>query len=317
MSKINETKDVLSATQTGFNLVRQIGDILDVFRPYKPEVKRFRIDYLTQSSEIKYLLHIPSGIRRRTHRKIEFPATTGFIIDEVLDLDEIQILDVDYDSIGKKWILNTSDFPNSESYMITLKGKLSQDFIERLVKINCANNPTKNGDNDCYWIHSALKDVSILERIWDELDIDRINADVRIGVERYFSSAIPKEIKNKFEIQKELLYAISHGARNIEGLKQRYRTASRKTSISPSHLVDLFMGLVTGDFFSAFVTVDEPFTLGSIDPHKKITELLPERVQVAVLTDLNLKNPAVKGNLTFERKRYIDSVSESVKEIGD
>ncbi len=315
MENVKNTKDVLSTLQTGTTLAKQINELLEVFRPYKPEVKRFRIDHMDRSSEIKYLLQIPSGLQRKTHRKVELPATTGFRIDEVLDLDKIELLDVKYDSSEKKWLFNANDFPNSESFMVTLKGQVSQDFLDRLVSVKCAHNPTRDGDNDCYWIHSALKDVSILERIWDELDVDRVNADIRIGVERFFSSSIPKAIKDKFEIQRELLYAISHGQRNIQGLQMRYRRASRKATISPSDLVDVFMKLVSGEYFSGYVKVDDPFRLGSIEPLKQITSLIPDRVKVAVLSDINLKTPAVKGQLTFERQRFVDTVTESVEDF--
>ena len=315
MEKIQSIGDVLSTVQTGAGLAKQIDDIFDAFRPFKPEVRRFRINYLDRSSEIKYLLHIPSGVKRKTHRKVELPATTGFRIDEVIDLDTTDLLNIAFDSEGKKWVVSANDLPESEKFLVTLKGKVSQEFLDRLVSVKCATNPTRKKDLDCYWIHSALKDVSVFEKIWDELDIERVNTDVRIGVERYFSSAIPHQIKKRIQAQKKLLDAIAQGQRNIEGLKLRYRQSVRKTRVSPSDLLDLMMRLVSGDFFSDFVGLDAPFVLASIQPQKELTSIVPERVKIDVLSDLNYKSPAAKGNLTFERRRYVDKISETIDEF--
>lgn len=315
MEGIKSTNDILSTVQTGVGLIKQIDEVLNVFRPFRPEVRRFRINYLDRSSEIKYLLHIPAGVKRKTHRKVELPATTGFRIDEVLDLDTTDLLNIAFNSEGRKWIFNANDFPGSERFMVTLKGRVSPEFLDHLVSVKCAVNPTRLGENDCYWIHSALKDVSILERIWNELDIERVNADVRIGVERHFTSAIPHEIKERLKVQKRLLDAIERGKRNIEMLKYEYRRAMKRTTVSPSDLLDLIMKLVSGGYFSDFIQLDAPFFLGSIEPHKQLTSIVPERVKIGVLSDLNFRLPAAKGQLAFERKRYVDAISAAIKEF--
>ena len=315
MREIKNAGEILSTARTGAGLVKQIEDILKAFRPFKPEVRRFRINYLDRSSEIKYFLKIPTGIGRKTHRKVELPATTGFRIDEVLDLDTTDLVNITFDSEGRKWVFNANDFPDSERFMVTLKGHVSPEFLNRLVAVNCAANPTRRDNVDCYWIHSALKDVSILERIWDELDIEKVNVDVRIGVERYFSSAIPNEIKRRLEIQKKLLDAIAHGQRNINILQYEYRRAVRRTRVSPADLYNIFMKLVSGEFFSEFVRLDDPFMLGTIEPQKQLTSIIPEKVKVGVLSDLNFRLPAVKGQLTFERERYVDAVKTAIEEF--
>ena len=315
MEKMKSVDDILSTIQTGAGLVRQIDEVLNVFRPFKPEVRRFRIDHLDRSSEIKYLLHIPTGRKRKTHRKVELPATTGFRIDEVLDLDTTDLLNITFDSEGKRWIFNANDFPDSERFMVTLKGRVTLEFLNRLVSVKCAVNPTRRGESDCYWIHSVLKDVSILERIWDELDVERVDADVRIGVERYFSSAIPHEIEERFKSRKRLLSAIAQGRRNIGILRYEYRRAVRKAGISPADLLDLFMRLVSGEFFSDFIGLSDQFVLGSIEPQRQMTSIVPEKVKIGVLSDLNFQSPAAKGELTFERKRYVDAVSTAVEEF--
>jgi hypothetical protein len=315
LNEIKNVSDILSAIKTGASLVDQIDGVFNAFRPFKPEVRRFRINYLDRSSEIKYLLHIPAGLKRKSHRRVELPATSGFSIDEVLDLDTTELVNVNYDSEGRKWVFNAKEFPDSERFMATLKGRVSPEFLNSLVSVKCAVNPTRRVGTDCYWIHSALKDVSILENIWDELDVERVNADIRIGVERYFSSSIPHEIKERIKIQKALLDAIAQGQRNIQKLEYRYRQSVMKTKVSPADLLDLLNRLVSGDFFSSFVTLDAPFFFGSIEPQKQLTSIIPEKVQVGVLTDLNFKLPAAKGELAFERSRYVDAISTAIEKF--
>lgn len=312
---ISTAGSAILTAQNAVGLVKHVDEVLNVFRPYKPEVRRFRIDYLTRTSEIKYLLTIPPGVKRRTHGTIELPATTGFKIDEVLDMDTTNLLAVRYDAQGAKWVFKANDFPDSIRFLVTTRGVIAQDFLNRLVGVNCAANPTRRDECDCYWIHSALKDVSILQKIWDELDIEHVNVDVRIGVERFFNQAIPEPVKKKLEIQRDLLMAIQLGQRNIEGLKSRYRHAATKTNISPSELIDVMMKLVSGEFFSEFVNLDKPFELGSIEPHRELTSIIPERVKVGVLTDLNLDLPVAKGELKFKRKDFTQAVTTSIETL--
>ena len=314
MAGIEDIQKALNAAETSAGLVRQIADILDIFRPYKPEIRKFRIDYTEKSSEIKYLLQMPSGIRRQTHRTVELPVRTGFRIDEVLDLDTTEMLDIEFDIAGNKWIANTSKFPESERFLVTLKGTVSDQFLNRLVSVDCAADPTCREEDDYYWIHSALKDVSILEKLWHELNIDRVYTDVRIGVDRFFSSAIPKDISERFEAQSRLLNAIASRQRNIEYLKLDYRKRQGQSRISASELVDIFTKMVSGNFFRSYIQIDKPFNVGSIEPFRQFTSMVPERVRVGVLTDLDFKMPAAKGNLRFERKKYQESVNDMIEE---
>lgn len=314
MTSIDDIQKALNAADTSAGLVRQIDDILDVFRPYQPEIRKFRIDYSDKSSEIKYLLQMPSGRRRLTHRKVELPATTGYRIDEVLDLDTTEMLEIDFDINGKKWVVNTNKFPESERFLVTLKGFVSDQFVNRLVSVDCAANPTRRKEDDLYWIHAALKDVSILEKLWHELNIDKVNMDVRIGVDRFFSSAIPKEISERFKVQSKLLNAIASGQRDLGMLRYEYRKRRAESRISASELVELFTKMVSGDFFRNYIQVDSPFNLGYIEPFRKFTSLIPERVKVGVLTNLDFKMPAAKGNLIFERRKYGDSVNDMMDE---
>jgi len=304
------------ALKTGVTIAKQLDDISKGLRPFRPEVKSFRIDYIEKTSEVKYLLLIPSGVRRTIKRKAEIPAISGFRVYEMWDLDTLERVDSSWSSEGGKWVFDPKKLPNSERYALTLKGKISTDFLNQLVSVKAAENPCREKGIDKYWIHSALKDVSILERIWDELNVERVNMDVKVGVERFFASAIPSAVKQRLETTRELLGAIASGDRNREQrLKMKYKTLQRIARISPAALYDLILKLVSGDFFVDFVGVDEPFMIGNIEPSKKLDVMIPKKVKVGVQTNLNFKMPVAKGNMKFERKNYIDSITDKINEF--
>lgn len=306
----------MSGIESGAKILKELEKVSKKLKPFKPEIKSFRINYIEKNSEIKYFLLIPRGVRRRIRKKVEIPIASGFWVDEMWDLDKLEKVNFSWEFKNNKWTLLVNRLPSSERYWLTLKGNVSPSFLDRLVNVKAAENPSRKKGDDVYWMHSALKDVSILEKIWSELNIDQVSADIRIGVERFFTSAIPNAIKHRLQLTKELLDAIGRGDRQREQkLKYRYRLSRTQTPISPQEIYNLILRLVSGDFFSSYVRVDDPFRLGSIEPTQHFAVLIPKKVKVGVHTDLSFKMPVAKGNLSFKRKKYIDSVSDAILKI--
>jgi len=312
---MTEIGTALAAAQTADVLLKQLKEIEQQLKPFKPDVKSFRIDYINKNSEVKFLLYVPEGYRRRLSGKVEIPLPTGFRFDEMWDLDKLTSVGYSWGFDGKKWFLDVGKLPNSEKYLLTVKGKVGDEFLNQIVSVRAAENPCKVGELDKFWIHSALKDVDILRRLWSELNVERVNADVRIGVERIFTSAIPRAVKEFFELQKELLMSIKSGNRDLEQkLRFRYRKQTKTRLVSPSELFELLKGFVTGDFFGDFVSVSQPFVLNEIEALRDPTSIVPEKVKVGVLTDLDYKTPTAKGDLAFHRRKFEESVSKKIRE---
>ena len=203
---------------------------------------------------------------------------------------------------------------SSERYWLTVRGHVPSEFLERLVIVKAAGNPTLEEGVEKYWVHSAIRDVRLLESIWKDLNVERVNVDVRIGVERFFTSAIPNEVKKRLSVQKELLEAIARGDRGREEkLKYAYRSIPRTSRITPQEIYNLLMRLISGEFFSPFLRVTPPFILGVIEPEIKPAVLIPERVRVGAQTDLSYSLPAVKGDLNFMRKEYVESIEHEIE----
>jgi hypothetical protein len=309
-----EIASAIAVAQATKELLKELSALSEQLKPFKPDVRSFRIDYLGRNSEVRYLLLIPDGIRRQFKRKLEIPAITGFRFYEMWDLDKMETVNSPWAFNGEKWLLDVTKLPSSERYWLTVKGRISKEFLERLVSVKAAENPTREGENDFYWIHSALRNAEILEKIWTDLNIEQVNTNVRIGVERMFASTIPQGIKERLELQRKLLDAIASGNRDEEQrLKTRYRTL--KAKFVPSEISELFMKLASGDFFADYVRVEQPFVMSNIEPMKEIGTVMPEKVKVGVQTDLTYKNPTAKGNLCFLRHKYSLAVSEKVKDI--
>ena len=309
-----EIASAIALAQATKELLKELSELSEQLKPFKPDIRSFRIDYLGRNSEVKYLLLIPDGIRRQFKRRVEIPAITGFRFYEMWDLDKMETVNSPWAFNGEKWLLDVTKLPSSERYWLTVKGRVSKEFLDQLVSIKAAENPSREEENDFYWIHSALRNADALEKIWTELNIEQVNANVRIGVERMFASAIPEGIKDKLALQRKLLDSIASGNRDEEQrLKVKYRTM--KAKFIPSELSELFVRLVSGDFFAEYVRVQQPFVMNSIEPVREIGTVVPEKVKVGVQTDLTYKNPTAKGNLCFLRHKYSLAVSEKVKDI--
>lgn len=304
----------LVAAQTAEILLKELNAVKEKLKPFTANVKGFRIDYLNRSTEIKYLLLIPNGIKRQLRRKIDIPAITGFRFDEMWDLDSLELVNYSWAFNGESWLLDITKLPPSERFMLTVKGKISENFLNQLVSVKVAENPSREEENDRYWIHSALINVEILKNVWKSLDIEQVDANVRIGVERMFSAAIPEGFKERLELQQKLLNAIATGNRNLEQrLKVRYRTSP--LNVNPLELNALLGSLVSSDTFAKFIEVKLPFIVNNIEPVRDIGMFIPEKVKVGVQTDLNYQTPTVSGDLCFYRHKYSQLVAEKVKSV--
>jgi hypothetical protein len=298
----NEIKDNTN------KISKQVDELTKDFESYAPDIRRFRINYEHKSSEINYLLSIQDVTENIKIKNREIRIT------QIIDMLTGDVVGYYYDSDSNEWIIDLSKLVEKDKILLTIERKMPSDFVESLVNVTCSANPTKEGDNECYWIHSALKNVRALESIWSELDVDQINVGIRIGVERYFSSVIPREIKERLRARKTLLDAIQQGART-QRLQYRYRQASNRARVSPSELVELMMRLVSGEYFANYLSVDDRFEIAKIEPYKQITSIVPERVNVGVLTDLNFLSPAAQGKLTFLKKNYVDKISDEINKF--
>lgn len=299
-----------------FDIVEQIEKILNKFRSYKPEVKSFRLNYQSKDAEIKLLLSISQTIKRKIRlgkiSSVEVPAYGGYKIHEMFD-ESFNLVRGAWNYRDGKWILDASKLPASEKYFVIMRGKLPKEAIDQIVKVNAAEVPKRDADSDRYWVHSAIKDMSLFEGIWDELAVDRVNTSVRVGVERYFTTAIPPQIKDLLETRAKLLKAIETGDKSHRSrYEYRYRVLSKQASIKTGEIYELIRELLSGEIFSQFIYIDDPYKIASIEPSSHVY-LIPGQVGVVVETDLNFRRPAAEGFLSFKKKEFSSEVEGKFK----
>jgi len=290
-----------------------VNKVLDYFRPYKPETKSMTINYKTRDAEIEFVLHIPDNLKRKI-RKVEIPAYQNFRIAEMRDecFNKIGGL---WQFEDGKWKLNPSQLPPSEKYLIVLKGKLPEDALARIVYVQPAVNKDRTEEVDRYWLRSMIRNIEALEKLWNALSVDDVTASVRIGIERCLSTAIPKELKKRIEITREWI-KVGRG-RDREKLFRVWSEMRRvrETKASVDDIVDLIYKLTTGDFFSQFITIDDPYTLGEIRREETFRGTFPERMRVEACANLTLKQPIATGYLTFKKKEYTKIVEKAFSEL--
>jgi len=160
-----------------------------------------------------------------------------------------------------------------------------------------------------------IRSVESIEKLWDALNVDEVSARVRIGIERYLSTNIPKELKSRIEVTRKWIQV--GRSRDRQQLYKVWGEMRRmhKTDISVDEIVDLIDKLTDGSFFSQFVLVDDPYTLGDIRREETFKGTFPERMQVEACTCLTLKQPTAAGYLTFKKKDYTKSVEEKFSDV--
>ncbi len=291
-------------------IIKGIDEILKRLRPYKPDTKSITINYKTCKSRIELVVHVPNDLRRKI-LKIEIPSYQGYSIVEMRD-ETFNRIETLWQRQEEKWVLPASKLPSSERFLIVLEGNVPRDFINRIVRVQPAINRDQAEDYDRYWLSCMLKDVALLERIWNMLEVEEVNVNVKVGIEKCISAALPKEVKKALEATREFLRAGRGKSREkLIRTWTKYRIALRKAP-SVDELIDFLYNVTSGNFFRNYVVVDDPYTLGDVKRDEKWIGPFPERMIVEAITFLNLKEPAAKGYLTFKKKKYIEAIKEKL-----
>jgi hypothetical protein len=286
--------------------------ITDHFSVYRPTIRIASFDYLDKTWEGKFLIEVNQESNKNGRGVIEIPAYLNATVDEVLADASFQPVTVRFNQAAQKWLFDADQFPGSSKFLITLKGNITSRFLEDWIEIRSSMNPTSDENYDIYWIHAALKNVAELQELHDEFNVDRVRLDVKVGVERIFSVAIPQGIRRRIKAREELLTAIERGDR-IGVLRMKYRKAARESRLKPFEISRIITDLTSGDYFREYISLNRPFQLGSVYA-SGFTDLLPERVNVQVFTRLNLAHPAAKGQLAFAKSRYTESIARRFEE---
>jgi len=291
--------------------------VVGFFKPYKPVVKRMRINYRDSTSEIGIHISIPDSLKRRVAR-VEVPAYYNFYIYEMLAEPFTPLPTTLWQFDGGKWKLDPKHLPRVDNFFLVMRGRLPPGMVGRLVRVQEARNRNQTESEDNYWLDCMIRDVELFEGVWTALEVQDIDVGVNVAIDACFSSILPKEYSKKVDAVGDFLRA-GHGKSRQEVFKAWGKL--RSTNRIPGKSVDEFLGfmmrMTTGELFSQYLSVDKPFNLGLIKRDDKVVGPAPKRMLVEALTDLTTKQPVANGNLSFKKKEYTQKVKSAFEGGGE
>lgn len=307
----NKLEDIKTIKKTVGKIIEWLPKIYEIFQPFRPETKAFEINYKSKTAKIKYSLQIPVDLRRKIGRNIELPKFENFQIESIIDegFNELKRDIVIRENSGSLTI-KTKQLPKCENFFITLNGEINPQFIYNLVKIKPAINRDSTATYDKYWLDVMIKDVTILEKIYNSLDINDISCIVKVSIEKFFTIDIPKPLLDAVKIFKEFILAGKGIDRNLLFRKwTKFRISSRKWEVSD--LQKMYEDLISKIFVEDCIVLDEPFYLGEIkNPYT--SKVIPSHFTAEALANLTLDNPAANGYLKFQKKRYKEKIKDEI-----
>jgi len=300
-------KDALSALDW-------IEKVLAFLGPYKPIKKKMRINHTDGTSEIGLVLNMPSKLKLKL-TTTRIPAYQNFYVHEMQteDFSSLNVSDYWKRDPDGSWILNPTKLPNCDKFFVRLKGKMPREIISRLVFINEATNRDQTEESDKYWIKSMIRDIELVEAMWEMLEIEDVNVGIKVGINRCFSAAIPSGFTKKLRAtQKWIEAGHTRDRQKVYKAWAELRRAQYSKSCSPEEFMELISRLTSGDLFGNYLYVEKPYNLGSINRGSDTSGVLPNFMYVQALTDLNLKQYAADGYLVFNKKKYIEDIKEDL-----
>ncbi|MEK6986242.1 MAG: hypothetical protein AABX89_07660 [Candidatus Thermoplasmatota archaeon] len=301
-----ETK-ALKEVAVGFN------QAIEKLKNFGPSVQSLRVDYQDRTSVMKMKVQIPDSALTAV-RKLQIPGIVGYRIDEVYDSGQNRI-PVVWEEGSRHWLASAKQFSRGETLLVILKGQITKEALDELVEVRAPVDPERQREQDLYWLHSSIKDAGMLETIYSDLNIDKVDVSVGVGVERSFSASIPDKVKNVMKRRQELQQALTGRQRELQRLRAQLRSAETVAGHTTiNQVLEIMDKLVAGELFRDFVNVAQPYQVTNITPRRETT-LIPTNVNVGVRTDLSFSQPAVKGNLTFAKKAFQDKVEADFAEV--
>lgn len=288
--------------------------ILHYFTPYKPEVRSITVNHRDQKSTIEIVLKIKNDIKRQ-YRSVEVPYGE-YRITSMMDENFRKVKDC-WKSDGVKWKLDPLKLPEGESYLVTLQGKVAKDVLDKFIYIQPAINRDRTGTCDRYWLSALIKNLEVLEKLWDAFNVDDVNSGVNIEIINSLTASLPKDlIKQHSLLQKWIDVGRGRDREKLGKVWREIKTYNWDSTVSLEYIIKVFSEATDPNFISNFLKLDKPFQLGDIMKEVSLKKdfpeiiLLPSQVLVNTNTNLTLRQPTAEGFLTFERTRYENEVKK-------
>ena len=250
----------LSDIEKVFEWVSKVKKAFDAF---KPEFRDMRLNYRTQKSELRLALYIPDSLKRKV-AKVKVPAYQNFIVSEMID-ESFSIVPSAWKFDKGNWILRASSLPASERYLLKLIGEVPRGILSDLVRIQPAQNRDQTPEIDRYWLHSMIKNVDFIKQIYRELEVDDVNVNVHVGIERCFSTTFPVELKKLLRASQRWTRAgYSRDRSEIQRAWLELRSVTGRSKIQVGDIIRTIYKLTLGELFAEYLVIDQPYALGDM-----------------------------------------------------
>lgn len=281
---------------------------------YNPDMKSLKYNYDTHLSEIKVRINVPNN-RSRHAGEIRIPSG-GYRIKETVTPTFHEVKNTVWEKDGDEWVLDPTELPDHDMYLVTLEGKVEDKVLNRVVSVDTPEDPMKQEGLHQYWIQSRIEDPATFEDIWDDLRVDGVKLTVNVGVHQCFSTAIPDRVIRLFRRTSKTLRAMNEEDFRSAWKEYRLREGTEQAlSMSEGEAAALLRSLASAEKIRDYINVERPFRRRRINSDTYEQSVLPEEVEVDVETELSFKQPAAKGYLAFQHDDYTEFLEKEADEL--
>lgn len=290
--------------------------VKELFTDFRPETRTMSINFSRRTSQIGFQITVPEGWRKHS-RKIKIPALSGYNILRMTDegFNEQKHL---WGLIDENYVLNANQLPASEKYLVVMEGAVDENALKNIIFIKPAANRDNDDKNDKYWLESSIKQPGILERIYQDLEIEEVNFGVHIDIDKMFGLTIPREVQEKTDAIKKLLKTSSSQFDRNQLIKAalEYKRQERiAPSFDPGNFFRIIQRVTAKDMIRKYVEIDRPYDVGNIDQPEKYVGIIPQSISVQAITRLTLRSPIATGHLIFKRETYMDKLRSEFEKL--
>jgi hypothetical protein len=203
--------------------------------------------------------------------------------------------------------------PSSDTFMMTLDRDVgSEDRFTSLVSRTWKRDSEvhKADEPERYWIYAALKDPSLLETKYGNVDLRDFEVSVDIGIYERLRAALPPSFVRRTDALLRFVRERERGRRVRSMLEYSRLRGSGGSSDDIAKIAELRM-LFTTNGFRDFVEVSKPFRYSSAAPAIGAATLedvfdIPKFVEVGARTNLDVRHPTAKGDLVYRARALLD-----------
>jgi len=263
---------------------------------------------------MKFKITVPNN-RSRIMGNVEIPLREGYQIQEILagGFEPINVpMDVSDDILK----IDPGDLPSEEEYMVTMrKENIDDEKLANMVRVEPSTEPESKGGTEEYWLDAYLTDPAIVKDIYDVFEVDGINFDIQVGVQRCFSQSIPSDLIREFERTVELIEASNEGDfREVKKVHQLRKGTQKYSEVDQKSIAAFIESLASAESLRDFISIDDPYERNELEA-ENYQMVFPERIRVGVSTKLDLDQQAADGTLKFHKSDYTEYIEDETDDF--